>query len=214
MKTSAAKLRVAFQGHRGAFSEEAAFKLLGPEIELVPRRTFADLYGSVDDELADYVLAPVENTITGLVQASVERLRVTKLVPVDEVTIRVEQCLIGCPGAAFNAIETVQSHPVALAQCGLFFAANPRLKQITADDTAGSVAEVIRRGDLTRAAIGSRLAAEVYGGSIIRKNIHDHPENDNCTSFVLLGRVTSQKFKDLQAGRFKDLPHSVKEYTS
>ena len=66
---------MAFQGERGAFSEEAALKLLGAEIELVPRRTFADLYNSLDNGVADYLLAPVENTIAGVVQPSVDLLQ-------------------------------------------------------------------------------------------------------------------------------------------
>jgi prephenate dehydratase len=78
----------------------------------------------------------------------------------------------------------VQSHPVALAQCKRFFAEHPRLKPINADDTAGSVAEIMRRGDPTRAAIAGRRAAEIYGASIIRESIQDQPEN--FTRFVLL----------------------------
>src|SRR5512138_1789388 len=66
--------RVAFQGERGAFSEEAAVKLLGNAIELIPRQTFAALFSSLREGVADYLLAPVENSIAGLVQPSVELL--------------------------------------------------------------------------------------------------------------------------------------------
>ena len=116
-------------------------KLLGNEIELVPRKTFADLFTSLDKRLADYVLAPVENTIAGLVQPSVDLMRSSSLAVLDEIEIKIEQHLIGCPDASFDAIETVQSHPVALAQCSRFFETNPQLKPVVADDTAGSVAE-------------------------------------------------------------------------
>jgi prephenate dehydratase len=178
------KPRVAFQGERGAFSEEAALKLLGPDIELVPQRTFPMLYSSVENGDADYVLAPVANSIAGPVHASLELLQHSPLLALDEVEIQIEQHLIGCPDATLTNIETVQSHPVALAQCKRFFAEHPRLKSIEADDTAGSVAEVIRRGDATRAAIAGRRAAELYGASIIRESIQDRPEN--FTRFVLL----------------------------
>jgi prephenate dehydratase len=176
------KPRVAFQGERGAFSEEAALKLLGPEIELVPRRTFADLFNSLD--LADYLLAPVENSIAGPVQPSIDLWRTSELKVLDEVEIKIEQHLIGCRGATFETIETVQSHPVALAQCSRFFETNPRLKPVIADDTAGSVAEVIRLRDPKRAAIAGQCAADLYGGSIIRKSIQDQTEN--YTRFILL----------------------------
>ena len=184
MTTPGKKLRVAFQGERGAFSEEAALKLLGAEIELVPRRTFADLYDSLDNGAADYLLAPVENSIAGVVHASVDLLRAKSLQTIDEIQIRIEQHLIGCPGASFDAIETVQSHPTALAQCSQFFASHPQLKRVVADDTAGSVAEVIRCGDPKRAAIAGQRAADLYDAAILRKNIQDHSEN--YTRFILL----------------------------
>jgi prephenate dehydratase len=180
----ARKIRVAFQGERGAFSEEAALKLLGDEIELVPQRTFAALYSSIDNGDADYVLAPVVNTIAGPVQASLDLLQQSSLHKLDEVELKIEQHLIGCPDATLTNLESVQSHPVALAQCKRFFAEHPRLKPITGDDTAGSVAEIMQRGDPKRAAIAGRRAAELYGASIICESIQDQPEN--FTRFVLL----------------------------
>jgi prephenate dehydratase len=194
------KPRVAFQGERGAFSEEAALELLGPEIELIPRKTFADLFQSFERRIADYVLAPVENTIAGVVQPSVDLLRSSSLAVLDEVEIKIEQHLIGCHGATFETIEIVQSHPVALAQCSRFFENNPQLKSIVAEDTAGSVAEVVRLGDPTRAAIAGRRAAELYRASIIRQSIQDQKEN--YTRFVLLSASTEQT------------PALVKEHTS
>ena len=184
MTTTAKKPRVAFQGERGAFSEEAALKLLGHDIELVPRRTFVDLYDSLDNGVADYVLAPVENSIAGVVRASVDLLNAKSLHTIDEIQIKVEQHLIGCRGASFDTLETVQSHPTALAQCSRFFASHPQLKRVVADDTAGSVAEVIRCGDPKRAAIAGQRAADLYDATILRKNIQDHSEN--YTRFILL----------------------------
>ena len=189
MTTSIQKPRVAFQGERGAFGEEAALKLLGSEIELVPRKTFTDLFSSFENEIADYLLAPVENSIAGVVQPSVDLLRSSSLAILDEVEIKIEQHLIGCHGANFETIETVQSHPVALAQCSRFFETNRQLKSVIADDTAGSVAEVIRNGDPKRAAIAGQRAADLYGGSIIRRNIQDQTEN--YTRFVLVKEHTS-----------------------
>jgi prephenate dehydratase len=175
---------VAFQGERGAFSEEAALKLLGRDIELVSKRTFAALYRSIDHGDADYVLAPVANSIAGPVQTSLDLLQQSALVALDEIEIQIEQHLIACRGATLTNLESVQSHPVALAQCKRFLAAHPRLKPITADDTAGSVAEIVQRADPTRAAIAGRRAAEIYGASIISESIQDEPEN--FTRFVLL----------------------------
>lgn len=176
--------RVAFQGERGAFSEEAAVKLLGPDIELVPRRTFAELYTSIDEGVADLALAPVENTIAGVVQASVELLDKSSLTVVDQIEIQITQNLIGYDGATLEDVATAMSHPVALAQCRQFFVKNPSIKQVVADDTAGSVAEIVRRADKTVAAIAGAYAAEVYGAVILEKDIQDI--SDNYTRFVLL----------------------------
>ena len=191
MTTHTTKPRVAFQGERGAFSEEAAHKLLGAEIELVPRRTFGELYSSLDNGVADYLLAPVENSIAGVVQPSVDLLRQSSLKVLDEIQIKIEQHLIGCPGTSLKAIETVQSHPVALAQCSRFFQTHPKLKSVVADDTAGSVAEVIRRGDPKLAAIAGQHAADLYGASVICKGIQDR--SDNYTRFVLLSASAEQR---------------------
>ena len=204
MSTASQKRRVAFQGEHGAFSEQVALQLLGHDIELVPRRTFADLYDSLDNGLADYLLAPVDNTIAGIVSPSVALLQQKSLNVLDEIQVKIEQHLIGCPGATFEGIKTVQSHPVALAQCRRFFETHPKLKSVVADDTAGSVAEVMRLGDPTRAAIAGQHAADLYGGSILRKSIQDH--SDNYTRFVLLSARPEQSPTNL--------PSVVKEYTS
>ncbi|HEU4434770.1 MAG TPA: prephenate dehydratase domain-containing protein [Pyrinomonadaceae bacterium] len=184
METLKPRPRVAFQGERGAFSEEAALKLLGAEIELVPQRTFAALFDSLRDGIADYLVAPVENSIAGIVQPSVSRIRASSLVILNELELQIDQHLIGCRGAAFERVEAVHSHPMALAQCTRFFARHPRIKQVVADDTAGSVAEIVKQNDPKLAAIAGRHAAEIYGGDIILESIQDHPKNH--TRFVLL----------------------------
>jgi prephenate dehydratase len=185
------KTRVAFQGERGAFSEDAAVKLLGEDIELVPRQTFTALYESLNDRVADYLLAPIENSIAGPVKASVDLLNESQLLVINEITIPVLQQLIACPGSSFGEINEVQSHPMALAQCRRFFAEHPDLRQIESDDTAGSVVEILRRGDLHRAAIAGKRAASIYGGVIIRENIQD--DRDNFTRFVLLANSTEKE---------------------
>jgi prephenate dehydratase len=182
---------VAFQGQRGAFSEEAAIKLMGQHIDLVPRSTFFDLFSSLDEGVADYALAPVENSLVGNIQSCLELLCGSELIIKDEVTIQVAQHLIGCPGASFAEIETVESHPVALAQCERFFVAHPQLKKIEADDTAGSVARIIANANRTRAAIAGKRAAEIYGGLVIEENVQDHC--DNYTRFLLLALPPSHR---------------------
>jgi prephenate dehydratase len=176
--------RVAFQGERGAFSEQAAVRLLGEEIVLVPRPTFEAAFAATKDGVADYILAPIENSLAGSVHRSFDLLVEGQLTIIGEVIIPIAHHLIGLPGASFDQIVTVESHPVALAQCEQFFAAHPRLKRVVAADTAGSVREVVRSGDPTRAAIAGERAAEIYGGAILREHLEDNREN--YTRFLLL----------------------------
>lgn len=184
MRNACHKPRVAFQGEHGAFSEEAATRLFSEAIETVPRQTFADLFSSLESGLAEYILAPVSNTITGPVRQSVELLERSELAQVGEVELPVIQNLIAYPGASFRELRLVQSHPVALEQCRDFLNKNPQLEALEAHDTAGSVAEVMRCKERARAAIAGKRAAQLYGASILREAIQDRP--DNFTRFVLL----------------------------
>ena len=181
-------MRVAFQGERGAFSEEAAVNLLGGEVCLVPLPTFEAAFGAIANGTADYVLAPIENSLAGPVHRSFDLLVESPLTIVGEVIIRIEHNLIGPPGGTLEEVAIVESHPVALAQCEEFFSARPFLKRIATDDTAGSVREIVQAGDRTRAAIASKRAAEIYGGQILREHLEDDPEN--YTRFLLLAPAT------------------------
>lgn len=178
------RMRVAFQGERGAFSEEAAVKLLGEGVSLVPRPTFESLFAAIDEGAADRLLVPIENSLAGSVHRCYDLLLGSSLHIEAEVVIPITHNLIACPGASFEQIQTVESHPVALAQCQKFFAAHPQLKRIATEDTAGSVREIIKLNDASRAAIAGRRAAEIYGGWVLREHLEDHSEN--YTRFILL----------------------------
>ncbi|HEV7893976.1 MAG TPA: prephenate dehydratase domain-containing protein [Pyrinomonadaceae bacterium] len=177
-------LRVAFQGERGAFSEEAVTLLLGAGVTAVPRPTFDALFSSVEEGLADCVVAPVENTLAGFVVRVHELLGESSLRVEGEVVLRISQCLVACRGAAFSDVREVESHPVALAQCRRFFEAHAHIKAVESDDTAASVRRVVERGDHARAAIASERAARLYGGVVLRSHVEDSREN--YTRFLLL----------------------------
>jgi prephenate dehydratase len=181
---SAATARIAFQGERGAFSEEAVLKLLGADIALVPCPTFDATFFAIRNQAADYVLAPMENSLAGSVHRSFDLLVESGLHIVGEVIIPIVHNLIGVPGASLEQIVSVESHPVALAQCEQFFMDNPQLKRIPAEDTAGSVREVMCVGDPTRAAIASKRAAELYDAVILQEHLED--DRENYTRFFLL----------------------------
>jgi prephenate dehydratase len=184
MNEAKRKMRVAFQGERGAFSEEAVLKLLGEAIELVSRSTFDSLFLSIHEGVADRILTPLENTLAGSVHRSYDLLLESSLMITAEVIIPIVHHLIGCRNATFDSIRSVESHPVALAQCERFFSDHPHIQRIVSEDTAGSVRSVIESDDVTRAAIAGERAANVYGGTILQRHLEDDPHN--YTRFVLL----------------------------
>ena len=179
--------RVAFQGEPGAFSEAAAIQLLGESITTVPAATFEGMFRSIEDGTADAILAPVENSLAGSVVRVFDLLLESRLAIVAETILPIEMQLIALPGASVDDIRSVASHPMALAQCERFFATHPNWKRVPAEDTAGSVREVISAGDKSRAAIAGRRAAEHYRAVILAERIQDNVEN--FTRFVLLGPV-------------------------
>ncbi len=178
------RMRVAFQGEPGAFSEAAAVQLLGEEITTVPRPTFDAVFRAITDGAADALLVPVENSLAGSVVRVYDLLLESDLTITAETILPIELNLIALRGATLADVRAVSSHPMALAQCEQFFAANPRFKRTPAEDTAGSVREMIGRGDKTSAAIAGRRAAAHYHGVILAERIQDNAEN--FTRFVLL----------------------------
>lgn len=180
----AGPLRVAFLGERGTFSEEAALGILGDECETVSFPTFEELFTAIDTGHADYILTPLENSLIGSVHRCVDLLLQSSLHIVAEIILPVSHYLIACPEATLETICSVESHPAALAQCTRFFAAHPDIKRVAADDTAGSVRRAVESGDVTRAAIGGKRTAEIYGGKILREHLEDNVEN--YTRFALL----------------------------
>jgi prephenate dehydratase len=179
--------RVAFQGEHGAFSEAAAIQLLGEKIVTVPRLTFDSAFRAIAEGAADALLAPVENSLAGSVVRVYDLLLESSLGIVAETILPIEHHLIGCPGATLLDLKSVSSHPMALAQCEKFFLSHPQLKRVPAEDTAGSVRDVLASGNKSAAGIAGRQAAVRYGGVILSESIQDNAEN--FTRFVLLTPV-------------------------
>jgi prephenate dehydratase/chorismate mutase len=176
--------RIAILGERGTFSEEAAIALLGSECQTESRPSFDALFEAIQHGQVEHILLPIENSLVGPLHRCFDLLLASSLKITGEIYLPVSQFLIGCEGATIETIREVESHPTALGQCEGFFVAHPHLTRSESADTAGSVRRVVESGDVTRAAIGSRRAAEIYSGTIIRENIEDH--SDNWTRFVLL----------------------------
>ncbi len=177
--------RVAFQGERGAFGEEAVVQYFGDEAEPVPCGTFAQVFQAVAGAQVDYGVVPIENSIAGSVHEVYDLLRQYDLFVRGERIIPIELCLLALPGQTLADIRKVYSHPKALEQCARTLR-DLQVEIIAQYDTAGS-ARLIRDQELTGVAcVASRRAAVIYDLDILADGIQDIREN--YTRFIVLGR--------------------------
>lgn len=175
---------IAFQGARGAFSEEATRKLAGPRAAVLPCERFEDVFRSLKEGRVSGAVVPIENTLAGSVHENYDHLVNFELPIVAETSVRIVHNLIALNGVAFSKIKRVFSHPVALNQCLDFFAAHPQLERTPFYDTAGSVKMLVEEGLTDAGAIASSVAAEIYGARILRRSIES--DRRNFTRFFLL----------------------------
>ncbi|MBC7235991.1 MAG: prephenate dehydratase [Chloroflexi bacterium] len=180
-------LKVAFQGERGAYSEQAALDLFGPAIELMPCATFDEVFACVEEGRCDRGVIPVENSLAGSIHRNYDLLLQHDLYIVAEHNLRISHCLIAHPGVTLADIRRVYSHPAALAQCEESLRQlGPGIEVVAALDTAGSVKLIKEQGLLDAAAIASERAAEIYGMAILKREMED--ETANYTRFIALSR--------------------------
>ncbi len=178
--------RVAFQGERGAFSEEAVRRLLGPRARVLPCQRFEDVFFRLKEKEVSAAVIPIENTLAGSVHENYDHLLAFDFEIRGETSVRINHNLIAAPGVRFRDLRQVYSHPVAINQCLRFFAGNPRLERVPFYDTAGSVKMIMEEKRTDAAAIASSVAAEIYGAHILRRSLED--DRRNFTRFFLLRR--------------------------
>lgn len=174
----------AYQGAPGAFSEDAARALLGPIAELRPCRTLADVFAALAVGEVRAAVVPVANSLAGAVPGAAELIAWYQVQVIAEHHQPIDQAVVAPRGAVLCGLQYLWSHPVALRQCTQFLARHPQIQPLPAFDTAGAVAEVIARGDVSHAALGSRRAAALYDGVVLAGDVQDHGEN--ITRFVLV----------------------------
>ena len=178
-------MKVAFQGERGAYSEEAVMAHWGEAAEPLPRPYLPDVFDAVEKGYADLGLVAVENSIEGSIVRTFDLLNERTLKAQGETVLRIVHCLIANPGVEAGDVKRVYSHPQALGQSREYLERN-RLEPVGAYDTAGSVKMIKEQGLMDAAAIASQRAAEVYGMNVLEKGIETHKEN--YTRFLVIGR--------------------------
>lgn len=189
-------LSAAFQGERGAFSHEAAMRLLGREVEVQPCPRFEDVFTSLRDRRVAAAVVPIENTLHGSVHENYDHLLRFEFPIVAETSVRIVHNLIAPAGVRLSHVKRVFSHPVALNQCLDFFAAHPDVEKVPFYDTAGSVKMLMEEKLTDAAAIASAVSADIYGAHILRRSIED--DRQNFTRFFLLRRPGEPEIPSLR----------------
>ena len=182
-------MRVAYLGPAGTHSEEALRASAPPDVEAVPLPTIYDAVMAVQGGHADRAVVPIENALEGSVAITLDTLAVEAqgVRIAAEVVQPIHHCVVARGELSLTDVQRVVSHPQATAQCARFLRERlPDAEHVTAPSTADAVLTVSRSEDRS-VALGSSLAAELYGCRVIAANVEDHP--DNVTRFVWLARA-------------------------
>lgn len=176
--------KIIYQGEPGANSHLACLDAY-PNAEPIPARTFEDAFAAVKSGSADLAMIPIENSVAGRVADIHHLLPDGGLYVIGEHFERVRHQLLGLKGTNLSDLKTVHSHTMALGQCRNIIR-ELGLTAVTEADTAGAARMVAERGDKSRAAIASSLAATTYGLDILKGDIED--AEHNTTRFLILAR--------------------------
>ena len=175
---------VAFQGERGAYSEQAVHQHFGSSVRALACHSFADIFEAIHQGQAQHGMLPVENSLAGTVVPAYDQLMDHDLRIRAEVILKVEHCLLATPGTTLASVERAISHPQALAQCERTLR-RLNIEPVSHYDTAGAARDLAAEPRANTAAIASALAAESYGLDILVRNLEDLPFN--YTRFFVLG---------------------------
>jgi len=204
--------RVAIQGGQGAYHGIAAENFFAnEEVEIIPCITFRDIFKAIKNDPNVIGIMAIENTIAGSLLQNYELLKEFKLPIAGEYKLRISHCFAALPGQNIHDIKEVQSHPIALMQCGDFLNTLPAIKIVEHEDTALAAFDISNKNLLGNAAICSERAAQIYGLDILARGIETNKRN--FTRFLIFGNtwVVDEIQKDEiinKASIVFTLPHS------
>jgi len=178
-------MQVAFQGEMGSYSHEACERYFGDEVAVKPCRTLREVFDFVETGRQVFGVVPIENSYEGSINETHDLLATTRSKVCGEIQVRVRHCLIGKTGVKLSDLETVYSHPQALAQCSEYLR-HHELEGVATYDTAGSVRLIKTMRSRKVAAIASRRSAILYSMKVISEGIED--SDVNYTRFLVLGK--------------------------
>jgi prephenate dehydratase len=187
--------RVAIQGIKASFHEEAAFKFFGKDIQTIECNSFKHTCESLKNKESDFVIMAIENSIAGSLLPNYTLIREYNFAVVGEVYLAIQLHLMALPGVKLKDVKYATSHPIAIRQCIDFFDDYPQIQLVESNDTA-ACAKRIRDEQLTdTVAIANTLAAELYGLNILEKRIESNKKN--YTRFLILKNDKMEELKEI-----------------
>jgi prephenate dehydratase len=185
-------VRIGYFGPEGTFTQEALLVALGgelPGVELVPLPTIFDTVMAVHSRQTDRALVPIENSLEGSVNATLDALAMETedVAIVGEIIHPITHCLIARTNLDLTRIETVLSHPQATAQCARFLRSRLPQAQVLPGSSTAEAVRTVADHEGPWAALGPRLAAERYDCQVLVAGVEDVPDNE--TRFVWLAPV-------------------------
>jgi len=184
-------IKVAIQGIKGCFHEEAAYKYFGDDIETIECESFKKTCELLKQGQVDYVVMAIENSIAGGLLPNHGLLRDYRFPIVGEVYLHIKLHLLAMPGTTIQDIKFVESHPIALQQCSDYLEENPQFKITEGEDTAGSAKKVSELQLKDTAAVANQLSAKLYGLDILERRIETNKKN--YTRFLILAKTAIEK---------------------
>ncbi|RYE11526.1 MAG: prephenate dehydratase [Sphingobacteriaceae bacterium] len=188
------KPRVAIQGIKASFHQEAAVKFFGEDIELIECTSFKQTFEALSKKEADYVVMAIENSIAGSLLPNYSLMMNYNFPVVGEVSLRIQLHLLAYPGVKFDDIKYAISHPIALRQCVDFMEEYPQIKLIESTDTAACAKRVHDEKLTDTVAIANAMAAELYELDFLEKRIESNKKN--YTRFLIMADKNSGTVAD------------------
>lgn len=185
---------IGYQGVPGCYSYQTGLEYFGEEVDTLSCRSFKDVFEALAEGKIQYGILPIENSTSGSINEVYDLLREYEFHIVGEKYLKVEHSLLSVEGAELSDIREVYSHRQGLIQCSRYLLEHPEWKQMPYFDTAGSAEYVAKEGMKSKACIAGKMAASVYGLSIVSQNIQDN--RNNSTRFVIIGKEKLEKKAD------------------
>lgn len=172
------KKKVAIQGIAGSYHDIAAHNYFeDEEIEIIPCNTFRDVIATIKKDPSILGLMAIENTIAGSLLQNHELIRESGLNIIGEYKLRISHSLVALPGTTIHDVTEVNSHPIALMQCGDFLDTIPHAKIVEKEDTALSARWIAENKLEGHAAICGKMAAQIYGLEVLAEGIETNKRN-------------------------------------